>query len=480
MIYVLLLIGDAMKKYLILILLFLIILPGIHAGNESSVDLRAVWNSMTTFKASKYTYGVEVVDWSKCDEVYWDGYRCVFTAGIRIYQIERGKIIWQKDYLHLKYGETEINQKFADIIIKKIKINKIDFGDGYVDLTIFYENRYFTDEKPLYEKIVGEDQSVVHIGDDQNVYSFYVSSFKNRLFYVFYVNGEKKSEEGSNILPGEKINLWLNISIGYERINNNDIFRIYAPSRFYVLKTGTFSIREKEIINVNGKDLSINENILTIGENTYPLEKNKFIVTSIGWIIYREKEMEIYAKNIDIKEYSPDLKLIYDPCSVFLNEKKTITIEIKNEGKGLGDVNLKIYGMGVNYSWSGTLGYKESKEITLEISPKTKYDTLTVEMNTEKIKLPITVETEKPQETVHVYTTLPATSPQSPVIYKETPEKKPLTTFVAIIFLTFLAIFGQNNSKKVQKNIPARTENKIEQKTDGLPKRAFKYFDKKI
>jgi len=454
---------------------------------ELSVDLRLTWGNMSSFSGSKYTYGVELVDWDRCDAVYWDGYRCIFTAGIKISQIERGNIIWQKEYLHLKYGETEINQKFGDIIIKKVKITQIAFNDGYVDLTIFYENRYVSDEKPIYEKIIGEEETIVHLGDAQNVYSFYVSAFEDRTFYVFCINGEKKSEEGSNILPDERVTLWLNVSIGFVKINNNKIFSVYAPSRFRILKTGSFSIKERDIIKINGQDFSINGDIIKIGGNEYLLEKNMFIVTSIGWIICRENEITIYAEKIEITEYSPDLKLIYEPCSLFLNEKKTMDIRIENMGKGLADVNFRAYGMGVDYRWDGKLGYEESKEIKLEISSKTMHDTLFAEMNSEKIEIPVTIKTiQETQTPIKEEPQTPTTVSSPPKI----PEKKPLTIFVVILSLTFLAVFGQNKPQKkiIQKNIPAKKENanadkkNIKKSSDekGLPKKPFKYFNKRI
>ena len=479
-----------MRKWLVFLMLLLILVPHVRSNRELSVDLRLVWDDMATFRGSKYTYGVELVDWDRCDAVYWDGHRCVFTAGIRILQMERGAIKWKKEYLHLKYGETEINQKFGDIIIKKVKITKIAFIDGYVDLTIFYENRYVSDEKPIYEKLVGEEETVVHIGDAQNVYSFYISAFKDRAFYVFYVNGKKKSEEGSNVLPDERAKLWLNVSIGFVKINGNKIFSIYAPSRFHVLQTGSFSIKEKDIMQINGEDFSINENILKIGENEYPLEENTFIVTTIGWIIYREDTITMYAEKIEITEYFPDLNLVYEPCSVLLNEKKTITMRIENNGKGLAEVNFRAYGMGVDYAWTGKLTYKESREIKLEISPETTHDALFVEMNSEKIKIPAAVKT-LPQ------TTMPApTETQTPTpVQSSALEKKPLTIFVILISLTFLAIFGQNKPQEIPKKKATTNQKKttirkkkdakpdgrrLHQGGDGLPKEPLKYINKRI
>jgi len=482
-----------MKKCSVFLLLLLILVPNLQSNRELSVDLRLTWGNMSSFSGSKYTYGVELVDWDRCDAVYWDGYRCIFTAGIKISQIERGNIIWQKEYLHLKYGETEINQKFGDIIIKKVKIIQIAFNDGYVDLTIFYENRYVSDEKPIYEKIIGEEETIVHLGDAQNVYSFYVSAFDDRAFYVFYINGEKKSEEGSNILPDERVTLWLNVSIGFVKINNNKIFSVYAPSRFRILKTGSFSVEEKDIIKINGQDFSINGDIIKIGGNEYLLEKNMFIVTSIGWIICRENEITIYAEKIEITEYSPDLKLIYEPCSLLLNEKKTMNIRIENMGKGLADVNFRAYGMGVDYKWDGKLGYEESKEIKLEITPKTMHDTLFAEMNSEKIEIPVTIKTiQETQTPIKEEIQTPVTTVSSPS--ERIPEKRPLTIFVVILSLTFLAVFGQNKPQKVQKNIPAKKKkNTKERDTNadkkntkkssgekGLPKKPFKYFNKRI
>ncbi|MEA1994117.1 MAG: hypothetical protein U9N35_06980 [Euryarchaeota archaeon] len=471
-----------MKKWIVLLLL-VCVMQSVDANREVTVDLSLIWDDTSTFKGSEYVYGVELVDWDKCDAVYWDGARCVFTAGIRISQMDRGTIKWEKEYLHLKYGETEINQKFGDIILKKIIVNKIAFNQGYVNLTIVYENRYVNNENPLYEIIMEEEkEKTLYVGDAQNLYTLHLSRYKNNVFYVFYVNGEKKTEAGSSLLPGEKTDLWLNLSMGLVEINNNKILRVYAPSRFSMLEKRTLEIEERNILNVNGQDFSIKENVIA-GEREYPLKENEIIVTPIGWIIYNGDSATIYAEKVEVTEYAPKLELGCEPCSVLLHEQKTMTVTVGNIGKGLGDAECSIYGMGVDYRWNGKLGYNESKEISVELAPETEYDTVHAELNGEKIELPVTVETPKPTptKTQTPKTKNKETETQPPK--EQDSRKKPLTVFTVLMSITFLAILGQKGTEKdkPQKKEPKKKKTaKKKTKITGLPKKSFRYFNKRI
>jgi hypothetical protein len=474
-----------MRKWSVPLLLLLLLVPAVQSNQELSVDLTLTWDKMVTFNGPTYRYGVELVDWDRCDEVYWDGHRCIFTAGIRILQIDKSEIKWKKEYLHLKYGETEINQKFGDIIITKVTIDKIAFNDGYVDLTIFYEHRYTIDEKPKYERMITQEETVIHLGDTQNVYSLYLSSFGDQVFYVFSLNGEKQTEEGTSILPDEQVTLWLNLSIDLIKVNSTKILRIYAPSRMHMLTTEQFSLEEKDIVTINGKDFSVSENTLSIGGEEYPIEENTFIVTRIGWVIFHEGTVTLYAETIEITEHDPDLRLTYDAPSLLLGEARSLPITLTNTGKGLADVVFRVYGMGADQTWDGSLAYNESTEIAVSIAPETIYDTLTIELNGEKTTVPITVEQPQPSSIPPSPTTAP-TPTETPVptqVHSSTPEKKPLTIVIVLISLTFLAIYGQNEPKKVsskkEKDMPPKEE-PDKKKERGLPTKPLKYLNKRI
>ncbi len=481
-----------MKKWTTLLVVVLLATPFLQSSQDHSVDLHITWETPATFEGPQYTYRVKLVDWDKCDSVYWDGSRCVFTAGIQIAQIDNDTIRWEKEYLHLKYGDTEINKKFKDIILKKVKINKIAFNDGYVSLTIFYENRYDHDERPLYEKIIKDDDVIIYMGDSQNLYSFHLSAYNNDLFYVFYVNGEKQSKEGANLPSGERVELWHDITIEMETINNNSIFRIYAPTRFRILTKERFSIQEKDIVTVNGKDVSINDDVISVEDHTHLLKENTIIVTSIGWLVYQGGTMTVYAEDIDITTHDPQVELEYNPLSVMVDEQKSYTLTVTNTGRGLAEVDVSISGMDTNVQWTGTLEYHESKEMEVELSPKTEHDTLKVTLNDETTTLPITVET--PVPTTKTPTTRPpaqhTTSSPRTEAHEDQPRKKPLTVFFVMISLTFLTILGQNwsesgkkkNTKKEVTKKPEEESNegKDTQRNRGLPTKPFNYFNKRI
>lgn len=345
-------------------------------------------NEEYTLRTSLYTYGIRLMEITKCDkELFPINQSCVNTIELNIvqrnkYTNEIIKTVVVPDLI--KVREIPMSVEFEDIKFNSVFVVTIYFDQGAANFKLTYtEKDVLKGMIPIYSGEMIETPISAYFGSADTLYSIIVNRSENKLIVNVKTNTQSETHYGIS----DEIISFGNIRVKVLNLTDNGIkFIVYSTPNLTPMSKSEVTIKNGDTFNIGGVDFKVADvssvsATIKVDAQDYPIRKRS--VKTINNLLFELIEsgadnatINIYhPESINITEYSPNVTLtVTKKLESQEGDTFDIPFTIANTGKVNADgLEISLQGTGLDVVeglWKGSLKSGETKELIFKAKYK--------------------------------------------------------------------------------------------------------------